>query len=610
MNTHIIEFLENYIELSNNPEYAVMLKGEWGCGKTWFIKNFIKKLVEDKKLKNSEIIYISTYGIQDTEQLEMEFVKAIHPLLNNNGFSIINTLARGITSGNIDVKQSAGALAKKKLRESDLNKRLIIVDDLERSDLEPNVILGYLSNLIIDKGIRVIIIANENEYVNKNSRLEQSYFKIREKLIAYRFEIKPNFNDAIKCFLNEINLSDKKYFEIVFDVIDKLEIKNLRVIRQALINYYYIISKVSTEILSNCDEYIYRIFEANLVLFTQFALGEIGDNENNSIDNALSCYYKYNKSLKKFNEENKENDIWALMYLGKIPLNNCWKDIIINGIFDSDLINSNIRDDNTITTEYEQETIYYILSNFYSLNPSKLEEVINLVEKDFELGKYTYIGDVLHIYNLWSLFVRERIINKNEQQLDLWFNEIIDRNKKLLIGHKMDLSSGYNGFAYNETEKFNEIRKVLIDIAEENNYIIMTDKIKDEISKEFDLRFFIDNLNWKNNSENEPKYYEIPILNMISIDDLFSKLINDTIQNQSLFVHALKKRYGVIYTNGILSKKYISELEAVRKIYNLYNEHLNKISSLYNTSVIRYRHFIKEYKEIINYMEKQIEEME
>ena len=97
---------------------------------------------------------------------------------------------------------------------------------------------------------------------------------------------------------------------------------------------------------------------------------------------------------------------------------------------------------------------------------------------------------------------------------------------------------------------------------------------------------------------------------MISIDELFSKLINDTIQNQSLFVHALKKRYGVIYTNGILSEKYFSEFEAVKKIYNLYNEHLNKISSLYNTNVIRYRHFIKEYEEIINYMKKQIQGIE
>ena len=244
------------------------------------------------------------------------------------------------------------------------------------------------------------------------------------------------------------------------------------------------------------------------------------------------------------------------------------------------------------------------------MTPSKLEEVINRVEKDFEEGRYTYIGDVLHIYNLWSLFVREGIINKDEQHLDSWFTEIINKNKNSLIGNKINLSLGYNGFSYNETEQFNKFRKVLIDIAEENNYRIIKDKIKDEISTEFDLRVFIDNLNWKNDLENESKYYEIPILNMISIDKLFSKLINDTIENQSLFVHALKKRYGVIYTNGILSEKYFSEFEAVKKIYNLYNENLNKISSLYNTSVIRYRHFIKEYEEIINYMKKQIQGIE
>lgn len=69
MNNNVIEFLENYIGLRNNPEYAVMIKGEWGCGKTWFIKKFINKIIQDKKLKKNEIVYISVYGIQNIEQL-------------------------------------------------------------------------------------------------------------------------------------------------------------------------------------------------------------------------------------------------------------------------------------------------------------------------------------------------------------------------------------------------------------------------------------------------------------------------------------------------------------------------------------------------------------
>ena len=43
MNLHIEEFLEYYCSLKHDPEYAVLLKGKWGAGKTWFIKNFIDK---------------------------------------------------------------------------------------------------------------------------------------------------------------------------------------------------------------------------------------------------------------------------------------------------------------------------------------------------------------------------------------------------------------------------------------------------------------------------------------------------------------------------------------------------------------------------------------
>ena len=34
-NEEIIKFLNEYVEIPN-PQYAVMLKGAWGCGKTFF----------------------------------------------------------------------------------------------------------------------------------------------------------------------------------------------------------------------------------------------------------------------------------------------------------------------------------------------------------------------------------------------------------------------------------------------------------------------------------------------------------------------------------------------------------------------------------------------
>lgn len=615
MNNNVIEFLENYIGLRNNPEYAVMIKGEWGCGKTWFIKNFINKIIQDKKLKKNEIVYISVYGVQNIEQLEMEFIKAIHPLLNNDAFSIVNAIAKGITSGNFDIQKDANNVAKNRLKNSDLIKKLIVIDDLERSDLEPNVILGYLSSLIIDNGIRVIIVANEDEYINKDSELEKNYLKTREKLIAYRFEIKPNFNDAIEYFLNQIELKDERYYEIVSNVINKLEIKNLRIIRQALINYHYIISKIEKELLDKYIEYKYKIFEVNIVLFTQFALGELCSNEKNSIERVLKCYYEYNTSLRKFNEENKnnkDNNIYSAIYLGKIPLSKCWKDIIFNGVFDTKKINENIEEDNVVivTNKNKDRNIYYILNNFYSLSSYEFKETIKKIEQDFESGIYKNIGDILHIYNTFSLFSREGIIEKDEKEFYDWFNKIIKKNRNLLVGYKKDLFFGYNGYGYSETEKFNEIRKKLIDIVEQNYYEKIANEVEDEIDKGFDLEVFIENLSWTNNSKDKPKYYEIPVLSMIPIGKLFNKLINDTVENQDSFLYSLKNRYGVSYLNGTLDKKYIDEFEAIQDIHRLYKEYLEKNSFLYNPNIIRYKYFIQEYENIIKYMKKEISELE
>ena len=42
MNTLILDFLNSYAD-NTNPQYAVMLKGKWGCGKTHLIKEWKKR---------------------------------------------------------------------------------------------------------------------------------------------------------------------------------------------------------------------------------------------------------------------------------------------------------------------------------------------------------------------------------------------------------------------------------------------------------------------------------------------------------------------------------------------------------------------------------------
>ena len=42
MNENIVNSLEQYVE-DVNPQYAILLSGSWGCGKTHFIEAWIKQ---------------------------------------------------------------------------------------------------------------------------------------------------------------------------------------------------------------------------------------------------------------------------------------------------------------------------------------------------------------------------------------------------------------------------------------------------------------------------------------------------------------------------------------------------------------------------------------
>lgn len=71
MNTLIFDFLDSYAD-NPNPQYAVMLKGKWGCGKTHFIKQWKKRFGEtantDEKIMLKPI-YISTYGMDSVNDI-------------------------------------------------------------------------------------------------------------------------------------------------------------------------------------------------------------------------------------------------------------------------------------------------------------------------------------------------------------------------------------------------------------------------------------------------------------------------------------------------------------------------------------------------------------
>ena len=59
----IIKTIKNYIEMEN-CNYAILIDGQWGTGKTFFVKNILMPIINENDEKNKKAIYVSTYGIK------------------------------------------------------------------------------------------------------------------------------------------------------------------------------------------------------------------------------------------------------------------------------------------------------------------------------------------------------------------------------------------------------------------------------------------------------------------------------------------------------------------------------------------------------------------
>lgn len=174
----IVEYLNN-----PNAEYAVMIDGEWGSGKTYFLKDSLMRIMEtidNGKNKRRKYAYVSLYGVKSIEEISKEIVFQFLGKKNKkkveNGDAVLETVSNVLTASfgvvNIDLSKIKNILNK-----IEINDWLICFDDLERCSLPVNEILGYINRLVEHNKCKVIVLANEKEIgtVTLHQRLEEKY---------------------------------------------------------------------------------------------------------------------------------------------------------------------------------------------------------------------------------------------------------------------------------------------------------------------------------------------------------------------------------------------------------------------------------------------------
>ena len=247
-----IEELKYYCnELS--PVGALMLTGEWGCGKTYLIEHILKDELADTHI----ILRVSLFGIASLatidEYIHNEWVKAYLEDKEWDGKSEViskfqNKMSKLPLPENWKNILSFDPTSLLDATNTLNNKKVVLVfDDLERSKLDTVDILGCINEYCENRGFHTIVIANEDKLKDskkvpkpivaeaeaqqnkeKNSFVfvlncmknsaendELSYDEIKEKIIERTIKYVPDYKSIVHAIIEKTEYNTQEYHEFL-----------------------------------------------------------------------------------------------------------------------------------------------------------------------------------------------------------------------------------------------------------------------------------------------------------------------------------------------------------------------------------------------------------
>lgn len=236
--------------LQNSPEYAYMINGKWGSGKTYFLNKQLESLCRserDSESKTIKIHYVSANGIKTIDEilsrLFLERVKSN----TTAGKVVYGILNMGLKTVNHWTGVDLNAIDPKEFSTYD-SEDVIIIDDLERVDKDCDLIglLGQINSQFVEhQNIKTILVCDESEIemrfsagIDENCSAKESTHQ-KEFERRFRNEKDDKFKWLTKNFLEEF---EKRY--------DNEPIENTRRLIGTFKNYKSAKEKVVSNTLS------------------------------------------------------------------------------------------------------------------------------------------------------------------------------------------------------------------------------------------------------------------------------------------------------------------------------------------------------------------------
>jgi len=203
------EYLDYYLDLEGEPEFAVLLEGPWGSGKSHFVETYFRERLAAARRAKSDakdpLIHVTLFGVRDLSEITTQMFEKAHPVLGGKAIKLINNVGSklgGLVGLSLDPKENAALLESMALN---LEGRILVFDDLERSPLPLVEVMGFINRFVEHDKVKVIVIASEDDIPPAQC---EEYKGRKEKLVGKTIKVGSDPSEVLDVFVKRLKSSE------------------------------------------------------------------------------------------------------------------------------------------------------------------------------------------------------------------------------------------------------------------------------------------------------------------------------------------------------------------------------------------------------------------
>ena len=266
----MLDGIRNYLSMESTG--ALMVSGEWGCGKTYHIE---KVIIPTLRREGWNPVKVSLFGIESVNEIPLRIADNYKRAESDKGErtekeknksrlcgwvkeKVGKVVAKGTQFASsiswlesfVDVKTLVGNNSGLLYKLIPTENTVIILDDIERviNTIDVHTLLGVINDLVEQRGYKVIVIAN-NSYMQQKGE-EKLVFKekVIEKTLVYEPDVVSIFKElcgkgysspftAFMTAQKAVEVIDPSYPSYKEDKGLQVELHNIRILKFSLAHF-------------------------------------------------------------------------------------------------------------------------------------------------------------------------------------------------------------------------------------------------------------------------------------------------------------------------------------------------------------------------------------